>query len=72
MSQGELFYHLSSAGIADLIRTAEGSVCYAGPGIQHEPAKALAELARCIGRELVTVSLDFDERVMRRSPGKVA
>lgn len=72
MNQEELFRHLSSAGIADLIRTAEGSVCYAGPGIQPEPAEAMAEVAQRIGPELVTVSLDFDERVMRMGYGDIA
>lgn len=71
MNHGELFCHLSSARIAELIRAAEGSVCYAGPGIQQEPAKAMAELANRIGPELVTVSLDFDERVMRMGYGDI-
>ncbi|WP_199930502.1 hypothetical protein [Sedimenticola thiotaurini] len=72
MNDGELFCHLSSARIAELIRTAEGAVCYAGPGIQQEPAKAIAEVASRIGPELVTVSLDFDERVMRMGYGDIA
>lgn len=72
MNQGELFCHLSSADIAELIRTAKGSVCYAGPGVQQEPANAMAEVANCIGAELVTVSLDFDERVMRMGYGDIA
>lgn len=72
MNQDELFCHLSSAGIAELIRTAEGSVCYAGPGIQQEPAKAMAEVSGRIGPELVTVSLDFDERIMRMGYGDIA
>ncbi len=41
-NNGELFCLLSSRKIAVLIRTAEGVVCYAGPGIQQEPAKAIA------------------------------
>lgn len=71
MNNGELFCHLSSAGIAALIRSAEGSVCYAGPGIQQEPAQAMVEMAGRIGPELVTVSLDFDERVMRMGYGDI-
>lgn len=67
-----LFCYLSSAQIAELILTAEGSVCYAGPGIQIEPAKAMADVAKRIGPELLTVSLDFDERVMRMGYGDIA
>ena len=72
MNDGELFCHLSSSRIAELIRAAEGAVCYAGPGIQPEPAKAMAEVAGRIGPELLTVSLDFDERVMRMGYGDIA
>ena len=67
-----LFCHLSSGIIAELIRTAKGAVCYAGPGIQQEPAKAMVEVANLIGPELITVSLDFDERVMRMGYGDIA
>lgn len=69
MSDNELFCHLTSVQIADLIRSAENSVCYAGPGIQIEPAKAMVEVADKIGPELLTVSLDFDERVVRMGYG---
>ena len=72
MNSSDLFCHLSSARIAELVRAARGSVCYAGPGIQIEPAKAMAEIARRIGPELLTVSLDFDERVMRMGYGDIA
>jgi hypothetical protein len=71
LNQGELFCHLSSARIAELVRAAKGSVCYAGPGIQDEPAKAMVELAGRIGPEFITVSLDFDEKVMRMGYGTV-
>ena len=67
-----LFCSLDSAEIASDIREAQYSVCYAAPGIQHEPARALAELARRIGPELITVCLDFDERVMRMGFGELA
>lgn len=67
-----LFRSLDSTAIASDIRTAQHSVCYAAPGIQQEPAKALAELARRIGPELITVCLDFDERVMRMGFGDLA
>lgn len=72
MDQGALFCHISSADIAELIRTAKGSVCYAGPGVQAKPAEAMAEVAKRIGAERVTVSLDFDERVMRMGYGDIA
>jgi hypothetical protein len=67
-----LFCSLDSAAIANDIRRAQYSVCYAAPGIQREPAKAMAELARRIGPELITVCLDFDERVMRMGFGHLA
>ena len=66
-----LFRSLDSAAIASDIRKAEHSVCYAAPGIQQQPANAMAELARLRGPELITVCLDFDERVIQfwhRSP----
>ena len=69
MMDGALFCNLTSDAIADAIRTAENSVCYAAPGIQIEPAKAMTEVARRIGPELLTVCLDFDERVMRMGFG---
>jgi hypothetical protein len=56
-----LFRLLDSASIASDIRKAQHSVCYAAAGIQPEPAKVMAELARRIGPELITVCLDFDE-----------
>jgi hypothetical protein len=67
-----LFRSLDFAAIAGDIREAQHSVCYAAPGIQQEPAKAMAELARRIGPELITVCLDFDERVMRMGFGDLA
>ncbi len=57
MSHETLFRHLSSAAIADLIRGAKGAVCYAAPGIQKEPAEAMANLAQRIAPEMLTVSL---------------
>lgn len=50
-----LFRSLDSAAIASDIRKAQHSVCYAAPGIQQEPAKAMSELAQRIGPELITV-----------------
>ena len=72
MTDGTLFSNLTSDAIARVIRTAEHSVCFAAPGIQIEPAKAMAEVAGRIGPELITVCLDFDERVMRMGFGDLA
>ena len=66
-----LFRSLDSAAIATDIRSAEHSVCYAAPGIQDEPAAAMAKAAENIGPELITVCLDFDERVMRMGFGSL-
>ncbi len=67
-----LFRSLDSAAIASDIRGAERLVCYAAPGVQQEPANAMAEVARRIGPELITVCVDFDERVMRMGFGDLA
>src|SRR5438876_7867052 len=67
-----LFCSLDSAAIASQIREAQHSVCYAAPGIQHEPANAMVHVARKIGPDLITVCLDFDERVMRMGFGDLA
>ena len=64
-----LFCSLDSATIARQICRAQRSVCFAAPGIQQEPANAMAVLAQRIGPELVIVYLDFDERVMRMGFG---
>jgi hypothetical protein len=66
---GPLFLSFDSARIAREISGAERSICYAAPGILKEPAEALAAVARAIGPELITVCLDFDERVMRMGFG---
>lgn len=64
-----LFCTLDSQRIANLIRSAKRFVCYAGPGVQKAPAQAMAEVAGRLGVEMVTVALDFDERVMRMGFG---
>jgi len=69
MNSNTLFCHLTSARIAELIRGVKVSVCFAGPGIQLGPANALAEIAGRIGPEMLSVSLDFDENVMRMGYG---
>lgn len=66
-----LFLSLNSIEVAKLIRAARRSVCFAAPGILCEPAKAMAEVADRIGSELVTVCLDFDEKVMRMGFGEM-
>jgi hypothetical protein len=67
-----LFRSLDFAAIADDIRKAQYSVCYAAPGIQREPADAMVEVAGRFGPECVTVCLDFDERVIRMGFGDLA
>ena len=69
MHNNQLFCQISSKRIAELIQKANGSVCYAGPGIQKEPAKAMSEVAERIGSDKVTVSLDFNEHVLRMGYG---
>jgi hypothetical protein len=67
-----LFCTLNSPGIADIIRSAKRFVCYAAPGLQEGPATAMTEVAAQLGVEMVTVCLDFDERVMRMGFGTIA
>lgn len=67
-----VFSSLDSARIAALIRNARHSVCYAGPGIQIEPAMAMTQVVQQLGPEMITVSVDFDERVMRMGYGAIA
>ena len=64
MNDESLFCNLPSEAIVSAIRTAEHSVCYAAPGMQIEPARAMVQVAARIGPEFITVCLDFDERVM--------
>ena len=71
MDRNELFCRISSECIANLVKNAKCSVCYASPGIQLEPAKAMVDVANRIGLHQVTVSLDFDERVMRMGYGSM-
>ena len=69
MNTDTLFCTLTSVSIANFIRTAQDSVCYAGPGIQLEPAKAMVEAVKLLEPAMVTVCVDFDERVMRMGYG---
>lgn len=66
-----LFAALSSSQIAKLIRGAERRVVYAAPGIQDEPADALAGFLPAPFGPDVTVSLDFDERTLRMGFGSL-
>ena len=66
-----LFRSLDSSALAKLMRGAQHAVCFAAPGIQQGPAEAMAEIARRIGPEMITVCLDFDERVMRMGFGEL-
>lgn len=71
MTLEPLFCALDSADIAQLICTAKHSVCYAGPGIQLQPAKAMAKVAQRLGSEMMTLCIDFDERVVRMGYGDI-
>ena len=54
-----------------MIRNAEHSVCYAGPGIQAKPAESMIKVVEKLGPEMLTVCIDFDERVMRMGYGVI-
>lgn len=71
MTTDSLFCSLSSQSIADFIRSARQSVCYAAPGIQPDVAQAMVEIGGQLGPEMLTVCLDFDERVMRMGYGEI-
>ncbi|MDD2611032.1 MAG: hypothetical protein PHX60_15370 [Giesbergeria sp.] len=55
-----------------MIADAQLSVCYAAPGVQLPVAHTLAAAVSTLGPEMVTVCLDFDERVMRMGYGDLA
>jgi len=66
-----LFVPLTSEALAAEIRAAASAICYAAPGIHPAPAEALIEAARTLGADLITVCLDFDERVLRMGFGEL-
>ncbi|WP_291474797.1 hypothetical protein [Acidovorax sp.] len=66
-----LFCSLTPSRLADLVRSAQQAVCYAGPGLQLDLAQAMVEVAGRLTKEMLTVSLDFDDRVMRMGYGNV-
>lgn len=66
------FETLSSNGLSTLVGEAERSVCLATPGL-HEPlAEAIIAKATQIGADLITVCVDFDERVLRMGFGSLS
>ena len=71
MSTDALFCSLTPLRLAELVRSARHAVCYAGPGLQLDLAQAMVEVAGRVGKEMLTVSLDFDDRVMRMGYGNV-
>jgi len=63
------FQSFTSGDMAALFDRAEHTICFAGPGLQPHAAAALVAAAARIGPELITVCLDFDERVLRMGFG---
>lgn len=71
MNNNSFFGHLSSKRIAEIIARSKGPICYAAPGIHLGPAQALAGKAKNIGTNLITIWIDFDERVLRMGYGDI-
>jgi len=71
MSAPALFCSISSATLTDLIRSSKRLVCYVAPGVQPDVALALVHSCSQIGAEMLTVCVDFDERVMRMGYGDI-
>lgn len=71
MNLDKFFCHLSSRRIAEIIATAQKTVCYVGPGIQKAPAEALVDVGKSIGMKNISVVLDFGERVLRMGYGDI-
>ncbi|MBI1294128.1 hypothetical protein GC175_04110 [bacterium] len=65
------FCNLSPTLIVEFIEKANGPICYAAPGVQLAPAQALVKAADRLGPEMLTVWIDFDERVMRMGYGDI-
>ena len=66
-----VFRSLSSRGLAKLIRDARARVCYVAPGIQNEVARAICSAVATNPNMRVSVSIDFDERVLRMGYGSL-
>jgi hypothetical protein len=67
-----IFHTLDSRGMADAIRMAKKTICYAAPGIHMEVANAIKEASQRLGPELITICIDCDERVFRMGFGDLA
>ncbi len=71
MCSDSFFCHMSSKRIAQLIQRSRSPICYSAPGVQPVVAKAMEKAAKTIGPDLITVWIDFDERVMRMGYGDI-
>jgi len=71
MNRRNLFCALGSERMAELVRSAERRVCYAAPGLQVAVAAAIREVFARLPADAITVSIDFDERVMRMGYGHI-
>jgi len=69
--EDNFFKLINTVALVSLINRAESSLCYAAPGIQLMPAKALVELAKRISPDLILVFLDVDENVLRMGYGEI-
>ena len=70
MTSDSLFLQINSDVLEALVNETTSFFCYAAPGIQIKPAKAIAELSDKIGKESILIFLDVDERVLRMGYGE--
>src|SRR6266849_5560681 len=66
-----VFCSLSSREIAKLISGARARLCYVAPGVQDEVAHAIRSSVVMNPKVRVSVSIDFDERVLRMGYGSL-
>ena len=66
-----LFCCLSTRGITNLVSSACIRICYVAPGIQYEVAYAVCSAVVANPRLRISVSIDFDERVLRMGYGSL-
>lgn len=71
MRKDSFFCHISSNTMAEMIEGSKGPICYSAPGIQQQVAKAMVKASKHLGCELLSVWIDFDERVMRMGYGDI-
>ncbi len=72
MGQREsVFCCLSSGRMAKRIADARARVCYVAPGVQDEVARAICSAVARNPKVRVSVSIDFDERVLRMGYGSL-